>query len=56
VAPDPASGKNFDAAPAAPSPTILYSKATFKKRSLDYTHMWKLSCSYESVRFVLLKI
>jgi hypothetical protein len=30
----PASGKNFDAAPAlAPAPTLLYSKAKFLKRT-----------------------
>jgi hypothetical protein len=27
----PAPGKNFDAAPAAPAPTLLYSKAKFLK-------------------------
>jgi hypothetical protein len=33
AAPDPASGKSFDAAPAAPAPapTLLYSKAKFLK-------------------------
>jgi hypothetical protein len=33
AAPDPAPGKNFDAAPAAPAPapTLLYSKAKFLK-------------------------
>jgi hypothetical protein len=32
-APDPAPGENFDAAPdpAAPAPTLLYSKAKFLK-------------------------
>jgi hypothetical protein len=29
----PAPGKNFDAAPAAPAPTLLYSKAKFLKRT-----------------------
>jgi hypothetical protein len=29
----PAPGKNFDAAPAAPAPTLFYSKAKFIKRS-----------------------
>jgi hypothetical protein len=29
----PAPGKNFDAAPAAPAFTILYSKAKFLKRT-----------------------
>jgi hypothetical protein len=35
LAPDPAPGKNFDAAPApaAPAPTLLYSKAKFLKRT-----------------------
>jgi hypothetical protein len=47
----PAPGENFDAAPAAPAPTLLYSKAKFLKR-----HMLKLFCSYYSVRFLLLKI
>jgi hypothetical protein len=34
-APDPAPGENFDAAPdpAAPAPTLLYSKAKFLKRT-----------------------
>jgi hypothetical protein len=27
----PAPGKNFDAAPAFPAPTLLYSKAKFSK-------------------------
>jgi hypothetical protein len=31
AAPAPASGKNFDAATAAPAPTLLYSKAKFLK-------------------------
>jgi hypothetical protein len=29
----PAPGKNFDAAPAAPAPTLLNSKAKFLKRT-----------------------
>jgi hypothetical protein len=29
----PAPGKNFDAAPAAPAPALLYSKAKFLKRT-----------------------
>jgi hypothetical protein len=29
----PAPGKNFDAAPAAPAPTLLYSKTKFLKRT-----------------------
>jgi hypothetical protein len=29
----PAPGENFDAAPAAPAPTLLYSKAKFLKRN-----------------------
>jgi hypothetical protein len=29
----PAPGKNFDAAPAAPAPALLYSKAKFFKRN-----------------------
>jgi hypothetical protein len=33
VAPAPAPGVNFDAAPAAPAPTLLYSKAKFLKRT-----------------------
>jgi hypothetical protein len=31
AAPDPALDKNFDAAPLAPDPTLLYSKAKFLK-------------------------
>jgi hypothetical protein len=31
AAPAPAPGKNFDAAPAAPAPTLLYSKAKLFK-------------------------
>jgi hypothetical protein len=45
-----APGENFDAAPA---PTLLYSKAKFLKRT---KHMMKLSSSFDSVRFILLKI
>jgi hypothetical protein len=35
----PAPGENFDAAPApaAPAPTLLYSKAKFLKRTKVYT-------------------
>jgi hypothetical protein len=53
----PAPGEKFYAAPApaapapAPAPTLLYSKATFLKRTKVYT----LFCSYDSVRFLLLK-
>jgi hypothetical protein len=50
----PAPGKNFDAAPA-PAPTLLNSKAKFLKRS-KFKHMLKLVCSFDSVRFILLKI
>jgi hypothetical protein len=54
----PAPGENFDAAPAvpapAPAPTLLYSKAKFSKE-LKFIHMLKLFCSYDSVRFLLLK-
>jgi hypothetical protein len=37
----PAPGENFDAAPApaAPAPTLLYSKAKFLKRTKVYTHV-----------------
>jgi hypothetical protein len=60
----PAPGENFNAAPApaapaapAPAPTLLYSKAKFLKRTKVYTYsMLKLFCSYDSVRFLLLKI
>jgi hypothetical protein len=56
---DPAPGKNFDAAPAAPAPaptpTLLYSKTKFFNE-LKFKHILKLSCSYDSVRFVLVKI
>jgi hypothetical protein len=48
----PAPGKNFDAAPA---PTLLNNEAEFLKRS-KFKHMLKLFCSYDSVRFILLKI
>jgi hypothetical protein len=47
----PAPGKNFDAAPAAPAPILLYSKAKF----LKWTHA-ETMLSYDSVRFVLVKI
>jgi hypothetical protein len=47
--------KNFDAALApaapAPAPTLLY----FRKE-LKFKHMLKLSCSFDSLRFMLLKI
>jgi hypothetical protein len=37
----PASGENFDAAPAAPAPapTLLYSKAKFLKRTKVHTYV-----------------
>jgi hypothetical protein len=35
----PAPGENFDAAPAALAPTLLYSKAKFLKRTKVYTHV-----------------
>jgi hypothetical protein len=35
----PAPGENFDAAPAAPAPTLLYNKAKFLKRTKVYTHV-----------------
>jgi hypothetical protein len=58
-APDPAPGKNFYAAPdplaPAPAPTLLYRKEKFLKQ-LKFKIMFKLSCSYDSVRFLLLKI
>jgi hypothetical protein len=38
-APPPAPGENFDAAPAAPAPTLLYIKAKFLKRTKVYTHV-----------------
>jgi hypothetical protein len=55
AAPAPALGKNLDAAPAAPAPTLLNSKAKFLKRS-KFKHMLKLFCSFDSLRFILLKI
>jgi hypothetical protein len=48
----PAPGENFDAAPA---PTLQYSKAKFLNE-LKFKHMLKLSPSFDSVRFILLKI
>jgi hypothetical protein len=45
-------GKKFCAAPA---PTLLYSKAKFFNEQ-TFEHMLKLCCSYDSVRFVLVKI
>jgi hypothetical protein len=52
----PAPGENFDAAPApAPAPTLLHSKAKLKKK-LKFKHMLKLPPSFDSVRFILLKI
>jgi hypothetical protein len=47
-----APGENFDAAPA---PTLLHSKAKLKKK-LKFKHMLKLPPSFDSVRFILLKI
>jgi hypothetical protein len=35
----PAPGKNFDAAPAAPAPTLLYIKAKFLKQTKVYIHV-----------------
>jgi hypothetical protein len=49
AAPAPAPVKNFDAAPA-PAHTLLSSKA------LKFKHMLKLSFSFDSVRFIFLKI
>jgi hypothetical protein len=49
----PAPGENFNAAPAALAPTLLYSKAKFLKRTK--VHMLELSSSFDSVRFILLK-
>jgi hypothetical protein len=53
----PAPGKNFNEAPApvgpAPAPTLLYRKAKFLKRTKVYTF---ICCSYDSVRFILLKM
>jgi hypothetical protein len=37
--PAPAPGENFDAAPAAPAPTLLYSKAKFLKQTKVYIHV-----------------
>jgi hypothetical protein len=54
AAPAPAPGKNLDAAPA-PAPTLLFSKAKFLNQ-LMFKHILKLSCSYDSVRYLLLKI
>jgi hypothetical protein len=51
----PALGKIFDAAPAAPAPTLLYSKTKFLNE-LKFEHMLKLPCPYDSVRSLLLKI
>jgi hypothetical protein len=53
---------HFDAAPApdkifcyaAPAPTLLYSKAKFLKRN-EGKQMLKLFCSFDSIRFILLK-
>jgi hypothetical protein len=47
-----APGENFDAAPA---PTLLHSKAKFLKE-LKFKHMLKLPPSFDSARFILLKI
>jgi hypothetical protein len=38
-APALAPSENFDAAPAPAAPTLLYSKATFLKRTKVYTHV-----------------
>jgi hypothetical protein len=35
----PAPSENFDAAPAAPAPTLLYSMAKFLKRTKVYSHV-----------------
>jgi hypothetical protein len=51
-------GKNFDAAPAlapAPAPTLLYSKAKFRKLTKVHVET-TVSCSYDSVRFIVLYI
>jgi hypothetical protein len=48
----PAPGNNFDAAPAS-APTLLYSQQNFKNE-LKFKHM-KLSCSFDTVLFILLK-
>jgi hypothetical protein len=50
----PAPGKIFDAAPA-PAPTLMYSKAEFLN-TLKFKQIIKLSFSYDSVRFIYLKI
>jgi hypothetical protein len=34
-----APGKNFDAAPAAPAPTLMYSKAKILKQTKVYIHV-----------------
>jgi hypothetical protein len=51
----PASGKNFDAAPA-PAPTLLYCIARQKfENELKLKQMLKLSCALDYVRFILIK-
>jgi hypothetical protein len=53
----PALGKYFDATPAAPAPTLLFSKAKFLKfNAPKFNYMLKQSFSFDSVRFILLKI
>jgi hypothetical protein len=53
----PAPGTNFDAAPAAPAPPLLYIKAKFLKRTKVITHVeTTVSSSFDSVRFILLKM
>jgi hypothetical protein len=44
----PAPGENFNAAPAAPAPTLLYTKAKFLKRTKFYNHVETIL----SVRFL----
>jgi hypothetical protein len=45
----PAPGKNFDAAPAAPARTLLYSKAKFLKRTKVHLILF---CSFDSFLFL----
>jgi hypothetical protein len=42
-------------APVAPAPILLYSRENFLNK-LKFKHMLKLCCSFDSVRFTLLKI
>jgi hypothetical protein len=44
-----APGKNFDAAPA---PTLLYIARQNFKNEHKFKHRLKLSCSFDSVRFI----